>query len=87
VSRAILGSVAEAVIRTAPCPILTVPAAAPAPGPAPEAEVLAPRHCVVCALETEAEQLICQRCRARIRGEAPERKAHAERPGRRGTPL
>jgi hypothetical protein len=85
-SRAILGSVAEAVVRLAPCLVLTVPAepssGAPAPvaGPAP-----APDHCIVCAGATD--DLVCETCRTRIRAEALERKIAAERPGRRGSPV
>jgi nucleotide-binding universal stress UspA family protein len=87
VTRAILGSVAEAVVRTAPCLVLTVPAEAVArqPGaPAPAGETLEPHRCVVCAVPTE--DLICEPCRARIRGEALGAKLDAERAGRRGTP-
>jgi nucleotide-binding universal stress UspA family protein len=83
VSRVLLGSVAEGVVRLAPCPVLTVPPAtregAPAEPPAAEAH-----RCVVCARETD--DLICEGCRSRIRGEALERKLAEERPGRRGAP-
>ncbi|HET8578062.1 MAG TPA: universal stress protein [Methylomirabilota bacterium] len=86
VSRALLGSVAETVVRLAPCPVLTVTAetmVASSPVVAPEAP---PAHrCVVCARETE--ELICEACRARIRGEALEHKIEEERPGRRGLPV
>jgi universal stress protein A len=80
VSRALLGSVAEAVVRRATCRVLTVPArlepatATPAP---PEIE-----RCVVCA--RPSEDLICEPCRALIRGEALERKLGDERAGRPG---
>jgi universal stress protein A len=91
VSRVLMGSVAEAVARLAPCPVLTVPAPAegaatePAKGPARTAvELPVSRRCAVCAEETE--DLICETCRARIRGEALERKRDAERGGRRGSP-
>jgi hypothetical protein len=81
VSRALIGSVAERVVRTASCPVLTVPLrrrerTAPA---GPEAEPV--RHCRVCA--QPSEDLICEPCRARIRGEALERKMVEERAGRR----
>lgn len=79
-SRALLGSVAEAVVRTAPCPVLTVPAQAPAPAPEAPAPA-APRRCLVCARPTE-DDLICAACRALIRGEALERKHDEERAGR-----
>lgn len=94
VSRVLLGSVAERVVRGARCPVLVVPAprqnAAPAlSAPATsgvaldheEAEQPAPaRPCLVCA--TPTHDLICEPCRARIRGEALERKQREERAGR-----
>ena len=84
-SHALLGSVAEQIVRLAPCLVLSVPAAfALAPPSRPSvAEVPVARHCLVCAAETD--DLICAACRERIRGEALERKAEAERAGRRGT--
>jgi nucleotide-binding universal stress UspA family protein len=76
-TRALLGSVAEMVSRTAPCPVLTVPPGV-ATEPATDDPVGAPlERCLVCGLE--AEELICTSCRARIRGEALERKRQAER--------
>jgi nucleotide-binding universal stress UspA family protein len=91
VSRVLMGSVAEAVARLAPCPVLTVPApaegAATEPAKEPARTVVEPpvsRRCAVCAGETE--DLICETCRARIRGEALEQKRDAERSGRRGSP-
>ncbi len=81
VTRALLGSVAERVVRTAPCPVLTVPrerrAAAPLKPEEPPASL---RRCLVCA--APSEDLICETCRARIRGEALERKLREERAGR-----
>jgi nucleotide-binding universal stress UspA family protein len=92
VSRVLMGSVAEAVARLAPCPVLTVPAppessaTEPAKGPAPTVvEAPFPRRCVVCAGETD--ELICETCRARIRGEALEQKRGAERGRHRGSPI
>ncbi|HSL50253.1 MAG TPA: universal stress protein [Candidatus Deferrimicrobiaceae bacterium] len=89
ITHAILGSVAETVVRLAPCLVLTVPAsviaersAAPA---APPAAVASPRPCLVCG--KAGEDLICEGCRARIRGEALEQKRGAERPGHRGLPV
>lgn len=87
VSRALLGSVAESVVRLAPCPVLTVPgtmaeAEPPAPAAA-EAPVL--RGCIVCA--GESGELICETCRTRIRAEALEQKLEAERAGHRGSPV
>lgn len=87
VSRAILGSVAESVVRLAPCLVLTVPPSTVAPGPQASAPAEAPaaHRCVVCARETE--ELICEACRTRIRGEALEHKIDEERPGHRGLPV
>ena len=67
VSRVLMGSVAERVIRTAPCPVLTVP---PAFVGAQEAWVLPPTsyHCVSC--NTMSRDLLCEPCRARLRGQA-----------------
>jgi len=81
VTRVLLGSVAERVVRTAPCPVLTVPAGATAP-PAPAETVLslARPRCVVCA--RESRDLICEPCRIRIRGEVLHAKQREERPGR-----
>jgi universal stress protein A len=88
-SHAILGSVAETVVRLAPCPVLTVPAGPPAPaGAAEPAAAAAPtpaRPCLVCG--KPSDELICEPCRTRIRGEAVEQKREAERPGRRGMPV
>lgn len=86
-SRALLGSVAEAVVRLSPCLVLTVPMTLPAGGTraAPAGHAGAPpvpHRCIVCAGPTD--DLVCDTCRARIRGEALERKIEAERPGRRG---
>ena len=94
VSRVLLGSVAERVVRGARCPVLVVPAPRPSAAPAPsapapsgvalddeEAEQTTPvRSCLVCA--TPTHDLICEPCRARIRGEALARKQPEERAGR-----
>ncbi|MBI3636756.1 MAG: universal stress protein [Candidatus Rokubacteria bacterium] len=78
-SRILLGSVAERVARTAPCPVLTVPPLAPAVRE--EAPIVPPAHrCIVCA--TVSPDLICEACRARIRGEALYAKQRDERAGR-----
>jgi universal stress protein A len=83
VSQAILGSVAETVVRLAPCLVMTVPAAVlekrDAVSAAPPAAVAAP----VCG--GPSEDLICEGCRTRIRAEALDQKREAERPGRRGS--
>ena len=86
------GSVAEAVVRTAPCQVLTVKlpeeiqARAPqsAPTSSPGAQI-AEARCLVCA--QPSQELICDRCKAKIRGEAFERKAREEKAGRRGLPI
>ena len=86
-SRLLLGSVAEAVIRLAPCLVLTVPVGfslgsiTPSWGEPPSAAI---HRCIVCTDATDA--LVCETCRARIRGEALGRKLEAERPGRRAAP-
>jgi nucleotide-binding universal stress UspA family protein len=78
-TRALLGSVAEAVVRRSPCPVLIVPPTLAEPEPLPErAEVVA--HCIVC--HAPSVDLVCEACRARIRGEALGRKRREERPGR-----
>jgi nucleotide-binding universal stress UspA family protein len=86
VSRVLLGSVAESVVRLAQCPVLTVPAAAAegAPVEAAITAALVVQRCIVCG--AHAEELICEPCRTRIRGEALEQKLDAERAGRRGSP-
>ncbi len=84
-TRALLGSVAEYVVRLAPCLVLTVPAGLSDEAPAPaEAEPTAPapRACLVCS--RASDDLICETCRNRIRAEALHDKQEAERPGRRG---
>jgi K+-sensing histidine kinase KdpD len=86
VSRAVLGSVAEGVVRLASCPVLTIPAAVDEAGlPVASDEWPDSRGCIVCGGNTD--DLICEACRTRIRGEALERKAEVERAGRRGSPL
>jgi nucleotide-binding universal stress UspA family protein len=89
VTRAILGSVAEAVVRTAPCPVLTVPSGggglAGGPGAEAAAEALDLGRCLACA--RECEDLVCEPCRTRFRGEALRRRIEAERAGRRGSPV
>jgi nucleotide-binding universal stress UspA family protein len=83
VSHALLGSVAEAVTRRARCRVLTVPASLTeaAPPAATGEAVDAPTTCRVCGAETP-DELICEACRAKIRGEALERKFRTERAGR-----
>lgn len=63
-SRALLGSVAEAVTRTAPCPVLAVPPRQPARFGSTLPRVPIP-HCIVCA--EASPHLVCEECRARIR--------------------
>jgi nucleotide-binding universal stress UspA family protein len=65
VTRALLGSVAEAVVRLAPCPVLAVPPPAPAGVAAMPVEAY---RCVACA--AASDDLICEQCRTRIRDEA-----------------
>lgn len=85
VSRAILGSVAEAVVRLAPCLVLTVP-----PGAGQEAGASGAvaaiggsrGRCLICADGVEGEEIVCEPCRTRVRAEALDRKVQAERPAR-----
>jgi len=83
-SRALLGHVAEAVTRRAGCPVLTVPpVVVGAPVRAPEVdEVKETTSCLVCGAACQ-DDLVCESCRARIRGDALERKRGEERAGRR----
>jgi nucleotide-binding universal stress UspA family protein len=82
VSRALLGSVTERVMRSAPCPVLAVPGVLPPARveAAREPESAPLRRCLVCG--ASSDDLICTACRARIRGEALERKQREERAGR-----
>ena len=82
-SHAMLGSVAEAVVRLAPCLVLTVPTRVGSDQPAAvAAAVPEPHRCIVCARDTD--DLVCEPCRTRVRGEALERKIEAQRPGHLG---
>jgi nucleotide-binding universal stress UspA family protein len=87
VSRVLLGSVADRVIRGSTCPVLVVPLSVTSAKVTPSAPMVAaehvvpkPQRCLVCA--TESRDLICEPCRARIRGEALSRKHREERAGR-----
>lgn len=81
----VMGSVAEAVVRTAPCQVLTIRLQAPTGAPAAHpvdarAAAAAESHCLVCALPSADR--ICEACAARIRGEALERLIEDEKAGR-----
>ena len=86
VSRALLGSVAEAVVRLSSCFVLTIPVTLGVAGPGEVAPVGAAfaSGCIVCA--AESTDLVCETCRTRIRAEALEHKVDAERRARRGAP-
>jgi len=77
VSRVLLGSVAEAVVRRSTCRVLTVPAKLETVDTQATSSV--PDRCVVCT--QIADELICERCRALIRGESLQRKRANERVG------
>jgi hypothetical protein len=79
-SRLLLGNVAERVLRAARCPVLVVPARRVETEPVGEVPAPAVRRCLVCGASTI--DLICEPCRARIRGEALEHKYREERAGR-----
>ncbi|HTY80828.1 MAG TPA: universal stress protein [Candidatus Bathyarchaeia archaeon] len=86
-SRALLGSVTEAVVRMAPCFVLTVPAALARAGAAPSEESRAlpasfTHRCIVCA--ADSGDLVCDKCRKRIRDEALDQKVRIERAAHRG---
>lgn len=66
VSRVLLGSVAEAVVRRARCPVLTVPASEVAEWA--EETITIDEACVVCG--EASVDLICEACRALVRGDA-----------------
>jgi universal stress protein A len=93
VSRVLLGSVAERVVRTAPCPVLVVPerdrtptaaggarAVAASSTPALEQPAEGRGRCLVCS--QRSRDLVCGPCRAKIRGEALVHKRQDERAGR-----
>jgi universal stress protein A len=84
-SRVLVGSVAEAVVRDAPCQVLTIgPKAhthAETPAPPNAAREIPQNRCLVCA--KPSPQTICDSCKAHIQGEAIERKRREEQPGRR----
>jgi hypothetical protein len=87
VSRALLGSVAERVVRTARCPVLAVPCTWTGVPAAAEAEVDVAAtqpplsRCIVC--RRRSSDLVCAACRADIRGEAFDHTLKDERAGRR----
>jgi len=60
----LLGSVAERVARTAPCPVVTVPRIQPLEG-RPQEVPLGIRGCLICG--TPSDDLFCESCRVRIR--------------------
>jgi nucleotide-binding universal stress UspA family protein len=76
-SRALLGSVAEGIMRLAPCPVLTVPdASVNVDGAALESGRTAPHRCVVCGNSTDA--FVCETCGTRLRAQALEQTTRAE---------
>ena len=89
----VMGSVAEAVVRVAPCQVLTIrfqeetaeTAARPVQAAAATAAATAAvqDRCLVCA--QPSSDRICEACAARIRGEALERMLEDEKAGRRGS--
>jgi universal stress protein A len=84
------GSVAEAVMRHAPCLVLTIRRKAelpleaveaqPAGPPAAHPHGARPGHCLVCA--QPSPNLVCETCQARIRAEAFHRLQQEEKAGR-----
>jgi nucleotide-binding universal stress UspA family protein len=85
-ARLLMGSVAEAVVRAAPCQVLTIgpkaPAIEEADSPAQAAPDIPQSRCLVCA--KPSQKTICDSCKAYIQGEAIERKRREEQAGHRG---
>ena len=85
-ARVFMGSVAEAVLRNAPCQVLTIGPKAQtleeAAAPVQAVYEMPQSHCLVCAKPSEVT--ICDSCKAHIQGEAIERKRREEQPGHRG---
>jgi hypothetical protein len=73
VARLTLGSVAEAVVRHATCPVMTIPVADTVPVEAKPRVSSAEGHCVICA--GVSPDLFCKACCAIIGGGADMRKA------------
>lgn len=80
VSRAVLGSVAEAVVRHSRCPVMTIPAQAATPANVETPGSAGWGGCVVCG--KPSADLMCEACRTSIRGAAPEARRAADRTGR-----
>jgi hypothetical protein len=78
-----IGSVVESVVRLAHCPVLTIPAVG-SEVEATDAAAITPCLSIVAACGSHTEELICEPCRTRIRGEMLEHKLEDERAGRRG---
>lgn len=91
ISHAFFGSVAERVVRHAPCPVLTVKAAKES-AVSPQAAMSVPAaaeskretvsHCRICG--AKSAELICDTCKARMQAEALARKRGIEQEGRVG---
>jgi nucleotide-binding universal stress UspA family protein len=84
-ARVLMGSVADAVVRTAPCQVLTIGPKAHVPeetAAPPKTAPVSQSHCLVCA--KPSQQTICDTCKAHIQGEALERKRRDEQAGHRG---
>ena len=77
VSRAVLGSVAEAVVRHSRCPVMTIPAQAATPANAETPGSVGWGGCVVCG--KPSADLMCGTCRTSIRGAASDAKRAADR--------
>jgi len=82
ISHALLGSVAELVVRLAPCPVLTIPAALLDETQLGTGAAVAERTpCLLCQ-QMRGDEQICPDCRTRIRTEAHEtwRRSHFATP-------
>ncbi len=99
-TRVIAGSVADLVVRAAPCEVLVVRRREPRPGENQVAQPAAPAAGASAAAGAApagaapvrclvcgqpSDDRICPACKARIRGEALEQKLEAEKAGRKGS--
>jgi universal stress protein A len=86
-ARVLMGSVAEAVVRDAPCQVLTIgPKVHAVEEPLVSVQAVPPAtprvmRCLVCGKSSQIT--ICESCKAYIQGEAIERKRREEQAGRR----
>jgi hypothetical protein len=83
ITHAILGSVAETVVRLAPCLVLTVPAS-PQAGPSRRADRGRGGLAAVPGRGATSDGFICEGCRTRMGAALEQRARRAARPGAAG---